>query len=142
MSATNTALELHKAIYRALATDPGFRGIAAGDGVYDLAPVQGAPFPYAVIGDASDDRIVVSGGRDPWIYVVRLSLFSARNDRKELLEMLHAIRGALANLEVAGHSVADCSVRQLTTFRDPSSTVGRPMVVMHLEVRVALQPLS
>lgn len=140
MPPANTPLDLHTAIFKTLSNDAGFRDVTAGAGIYDMMPAKKTSFPYVVMGTSSDEPIYLTG-RDAVVVHLRFAIHSDRKDRRDLLAVLHAMRVALEDVPVANHVVARCELRQLAVLQDPSSTPDRPRVTMHVEARVALQPV-
>ena len=103
----NASWELQRAVFDAVATDVGVIALLGGAKVFDDVP-RASDFPYVTFGQ-SIERDWSTGGDDGGEHLITLHVWSRENGRREVHEIVGAVREALhlQDLNVSGHRLVN-----------------------------------
>lgn len=92
----NAALEIQKAAFDALRQHNVLTSLLGGDHIYDDLPASKKP-PYVLFGtiESFDWSTSTEGGEE---HFLELEIWSAQNGRKQVIQIVDAVRSALASL--------------------------------------------
>ncbi|KAB2700724.1 DUF3168 domain-containing protein [Ochrobactrum sp. Kaboul] len=124
---TSPSLELQKALYDRLKSDPALSSIIDGR-VYDTVP-EGAEFPYVSFGpfdELSDDAQCITG----FEISIQLDVWSRSVGFPECRQVGDLVRRAVlsAEIELSDNRLVSISHRQTMTMRDPEGLTSHGIV--------------
>lgn len=128
---------LQQAVHAAISTDPGVVGLIGPPRLFDDVP-QGTPFPYLTLGQSivRDWSTSTDTGDE---HTFTLHVWSRASGRKEVHDILGALRAALHNrsLALAGHRLVNLRHEQCEARRDPDGETYHGI----LRLRAVTEPL-
>ncbi|MHC5232807.1 DUF3168 domain-containing protein [Brucella sp. LJL56] len=124
---TSPSLELQKALYDRLKSDPALSAVINGR-VYDTVP-EGAEFPYVSFGsfdELSDDAECITG----FEITMQLDVWSRKPGFPECRQVGDLVRRAVlsAEIELSDNRLVSISHRQTMTMRDPDGLTSHGIV--------------
>ena len=115
----SAAWALQQSIYQQLGNDGALTGMLGGQDIFDDVP-RSATFPYLTLGQ-STVRDWGTGGDDGHEHVLTLHVWSRANGRKEVYEIMGALKDALHDqaMVLTGHRLINLRHEFSEARRDP-----------------------
>jgi Protein of unknown function (DUF3168) len=133
----NAALDLQSALRRHLLAAPGV-AMLIGSAVFDDVP-EGTPCPYLHIAEIETRDWSTQGARG-FEHLVGLDLWSSRHGRRQVLDIIEAVDGALldAALPLTGHRLVNLRTLFWTVLQEKDRGLYRGL----LRLRAVTEPLN